>query len=112
MWTHRLANVDTEARTAECLNCGPVTVRVRHQFPGKPVVWRCNEADRGAWRRQRKPYRKYVADACSRCGFEAEHPCQLDVHHLDGNHGNNDPDNLDTLCANCHRMTHHLLRQA
>ncbi|OYW72998.1 MAG: hypothetical protein B7Z37_23290, partial [Verrucomicrobia bacterium 12-59-8] len=27
----------------------------------------------------------------------------LEVDHIDGNHKNNDPSNLWTLCANCHR---------
>jgi 5-methylcytosine-specific restriction endonuclease McrA len=30
--------------------------------------------------------------------------CQLDAHHVDGNHENNDPTNIQTLCANCHRL--------
>jgi 5-methylcytosine-specific restriction endonuclease McrA len=29
---------------------------------------------------------------------------QLDVDHIDGNHRNNNPENLQTLCANCHRL--------
>ena len=28
----------------------------------------------------------------------------LDTHHLDGNEKNNDPSNLVTLCASCHRI--------
>jgi 5-methylcytosine-specific restriction endonuclease McrA len=32
------------------------------------------------------------------------HSCQLDVDHIDGDHDNNDPENLQTLCANCHRL--------
>lgn len=30
----------------------------------------------------------------------------LDVHHKDGNHNNNDLQNLATLCANCHLKIH------
>jgi hypothetical protein len=30
----------------------------------------------------------------------------VDVHHIDGNHDNNDIDNLIPLCANHHRMAH------
>jgi 5-methylcytosine-specific restriction endonuclease McrA len=43
-------------------------------------------------------------DRCERCGFIPLHPRQLDVHHLDGNKANNDLSNLQTLCANCHRL--------
>jgi 5-methylcytosine-specific restriction endonuclease McrA len=29
---------------------------------------------------------------------------QLDVDHIDGDHTNNELNNLQTLCANCHRL--------
>ncbi len=32
------------------------------------------------------------------------HPCQLDVDHRDGDKANDAPANLQTLCANCHRL--------
>lgn len=41
---------------------------------------------------------------CAVCGFIAQHECQIDLDHIDGNHQNNDPSNLQTLCANCHRL--------
>jgi 5-methylcytosine-specific restriction endonuclease McrA len=49
-------------------------------------------------------YRLHKKDRCEFCGFVAIHAVQLDVDHIDGNHKNNDPDNLQTLCANCHRL--------
>jgi len=43
---------------------------------------------------------------CPRCGFEAEDPIQLEVHHIvslkDG--GTHDKENLAVLCANCHKL--------
>jgi 5-methylcytosine-specific restriction endonuclease McrA len=45
-----------------------------------------------------------VGKVCERCGFIPEHLAQLDVHHKDHNHNNNEPTNLQTLCANCHRL--------
>lgn len=53
---------------------------------------------------RRRPYAKYKQATCERCGFIPEHLCQLDVDHIDGNHHNNDPNNLQTLCSNCHRL--------
>lgn len=41
---------------------------------------------------------------CELCDFKALHPSQLDVDHIDGDHSNWDQDNLQTLCANCHRL--------
>lgn len=52
----------------------------------------------------RKFGRKQKADKCSRCNFIPEDMVQLDVDHIDGDRSNNDPSNLQTLCANCHRL--------
>jgi 5-methylcytosine-specific restriction endonuclease McrA len=49
-------------------------------------------------------YRKFKNICCDACGFIPLHKCQLDVDHIDGDHSNNNPDNLQTLCANCHRL--------
>lgn len=54
----------------------------------------------------KRKHRRFLGLCCERCGFIPEHTCQLDVHHLDHNHYNNDPSNLKTLCANCHRLEH------
>ena len=54
--------------------------------------------------RYKRPYREFLKDYCECCGFVATHRCQLDVDHIDGNHSNNAPENLQTLCANCHRL--------
>jgi 5-methylcytosine-specific restriction endonuclease McrA len=51
-------------------------------------------------------YQRYKNPACERCGFVAVDPLQLDVHHRDHNHHNNHPENLETVCANCHRLEH------
>jgi 5-methylcytosine-specific restriction endonuclease McrA len=50
--------------------------------------------------------KQHKKTSCERCHFLAEDPCQLDVHHKDHNHKNNDVTNLQTLCANCHRYIH------
>lgn len=49
-------------------------------------------------------HKQHRKDKCERCGFTPEHICQLDVDHIDGNHKNNNVENLQTLCANCHRL--------
>jgi hypothetical protein len=41
---------------------------------------------------------------CEKCGFKAKHPAQMDIDHKDGNHKNNRIENLQELCANCHRL--------
>lgn len=57
-----------------------------------------------------RPYLKYRKDHCEHCSFIPMHICQLDVDHIDGNRYNNDESNLQTLCANCHRLKTYLNR--
>ena len=44
---------------------------------------------------------------CEKCGLEQWlcEPIPLELHHIDGNHYNNDLNNLQILCPNCHSMT-------
>ena len=52
----------------------------------------------------RRIYARHKKDSCGECGFKPVHMVQLDVDHIDGNRKNNDLSNLQTLCANCHRL--------
>ena len=51
-----------------------------------------------------KGYVRYKKQHCEYCGFIPIDLCQLDVDHIDGNRNNSLPENLQTLCANCHRL--------
>ena len=42
---------------------------------------------------------------CEKCGWN-EHRSALELHHIDENARNNSQENLQILCANCHRRTH------
>lgn len=46
---------------------------------------------------------------CSKCGWSEINPftknIPLEVHHKDGDYTNNDEENLDLLCPNCHSLT-------
>jgi len=48
--------------------------------------------------------RRDKGTCCVLCSFIAKDPIQLDVDHIDGNPANNDKSNLQTICANCHRL--------
>lgn len=102
IWVHRLSALDEITRTAVCSNCGPVSIKRKRDG------WRCRIAERSRDKHSdgyvRKKYRLLRNETCARCGWKADHECQLDVHHVDRNHRNNSPENLQTLCANCHRL--------
>lgn len=116
-WVHRLKNIDLENRTADCDNCGPVNVVIKNRSGKtyKHVTCKVKYLEQRRKYRKRNPrgtrpggdgwkYRSHVKDTCENCGFVAKDLCQMDVDHIDGNHSNNDPSNLQTLCANCHRL--------
>lgn len=58
------------------------------------------------------PLRKYILERdnhhCVECGIGNEYngkPLSLHIDHIDGNSDNNFPNNLRTLCPNCHSQT-------
>ena len=55
----------------------------------------------------RKVLTEVTGYKCSCCGI-SEHnslPLTLQVDHIDGNAGNNSPDNLRLICPNCHSQS-------
>tara|TARA_Y100001973_G_scaffold96611_1_gene151574 strand:- start:1364 stop:1801 length:438 start_codon:yes stop_codon:yes gene_type:complete len=58
-------------------------------------------------------YKQYRKDYCENIDGRLGHVCtttiinpewELDADHIDGNHANNAPENIQTLCACCHRV--------
>ena len=84
-----------------CKSCGrPPKIVWRKQKKIWEVRNYCNACSKTSIR----PWARHKKDKCERCGFVPENLCQLDVDHIDGDKRNNDESNLQTLCANCHRL--------
>jgi hypothetical protein len=91
---HKMLLKNPSIRFGICAICGPTRLKK------KQYGWSC----RNKYNQYRSRQFKNKKDYCESCGFIAEHRSQLDVDHIDGNHNNNDMTNLQTLCANCHRL--------
>lgn len=103
---HVLSHICEESRTAFCKKCGLVGILYRVDTKGCQY-WRCNRALKGKVGRLKQKMRGQKKSFCEICGFVAKDPMQLDIHHMDENHHNNDPKNLQTVCGNCHRLIHY-----
>ena len=51
---------------------------------------------------------KHYDNKCNKCGYD-KYPELLHVHHKDKNRKNNEINNLEILCQNCHAETHYLM---
>jgi HNH endonuclease len=96
---HPISNIDEVNQVGDCGVCGPRISLQKRRQKGDKNYYVCAHGRRG-----RNRYRLAKGTECVRCGFVPEHWCQLDVDHIDGDHSNNSESNLQTLCANCHRM--------
>src|SRR4051812_25437648 len=84
-----------------CPNCNIYPRNYKGMRNGKPRITKwCDTCSGKKWKFATSHKKKF----CELCGFEAEHPIQLDVDHIDGDRNNNNPDNFCTVCANCHRL--------
>jgi 5-methylcytosine-specific restriction endonuclease McrA len=92
---HRLLLKNPDKRWGICAVCGPTRLKLKQRG-----YFSCRTKSNV----NRVKLAKYKKDYCEECGFVAVHRSQLDIDHIDGNHLNNDMTNLQTLCANCHRL--------
>lgn len=93
-----------------CAKCGERDAVKKGVSKHGYTIWRsvcsyCKEINK-------HPHRLHKKCKCELCGFVPQHPCQLDVDHIDGNPTNNSIENLQTLCANCHRLKTHINKES
>lgn len=102
-----------------CINCNNVHKYKKQKF--------CSSACSGQYRKNQifdlikngdlnqtsKSYKKYLihihGESCMRCGWNKKNPFSnkipIELEHKDGNSENNNLDNLELLCPNCHSLT-------
>lgn len=120
MGKHRYLKPEPPSERGLCVKCN---IRLQKKVSSKNVYRAiCSTCDKELYQKTKrvqkyKPryrmytlprlyenYTIYKKDCCEKCGFIPEDRCQLDVDHIDGDHTNNALHNLQTLCANCHRL--------
>jgi len=79
----------------------------RRKFCGRLCMAQAFDArettDNPSWATAHYHARKLIPPGpCARCGALNAR----DVHHKDGNHQNNSPENLERICRSCHNLAH------
>lgn len=112
---HSITEADERSLTGICAECGPVGVR-RKKCVSSTLGWRwqCREKLRAEKLKARPPstrvvkgkFRDGLGPVCERCGFVPEDRCQLEADHIVARWrgGTDEPENRQTLCANCHAL--------
>ncbi len=101
-WIHRVINKDPIKMMGECLSCGRIRLRRNHK------VLICSTSRRILAHPpdiHRRPFLKpHILGQCEKCGILNKDKRFFDVNHIDGDHDNNNIENLELLCPNCHRI--------
>lgn len=121
-----VANSLPKAEIAKRLNCNPKTVNSLLEKWG--ITYKGNQGSRGRTYKTYKPANYYIDNnkpiksdrlkqklirdglkkpICEQCGNHEwmGKPIPLELHHVDGDHYNNELTNLQLLCPNCHAFT-------
>lgn len=87
-----------------------ISVAARIKFDAWIATWLAGSVVSG--RSACDKIKRYLLEkfrGCQRCGWSQIHPfteiIPVQLHHIDGNHLNNHPDNVELLCPNCHSLT-------
>jgi hypothetical protein len=89
--------------------CSKEHQNLAQRLEGLPAIHPSHYGTATVRRNYRATAFRHHAPKCNRCGWN-EYVEVLDVHHKDQNKLNINPDNLEILCPNCHRV-HHFVTQ-
>lgn len=100
----------------QCLNCKKETKnkyccnKCQGEYERKLIFEKIQNGDTTLYEKNYKNYliHKY-GEKCMKCGWSERHPITdkvpIQLEHKDGNSENNNLDNLELLCPNCHSLT-------
>jgi hypothetical protein len=100
MGKHRFKKLEPATVRGICVLCQR---NPQKKKPGGRFAALCSQCNKREFM-SHKSYQDARQKICAECGFEAKHICQMDIDHIDGDHQNNEPSNLRSLCACCHRL--------
>lgn len=103
-------------KSNNCLNCNKITTnkycssKCQQEYRWKEKIKLIEE---GYMFFSPKTYKKYLiekhGEKCMKCGWNERHPITgkvpIELEHKDGNSENNNLNNLELLCPNCHSLT-------
>ena len=91
----------------KCVNAEKHRIFIEEWLSGKRNVSTCNGMSVSV--HIKRWLRKKCGNKCEKCGWSEKNPVTnkvpLQLNHKDGNPENNDSNNLDLLCPNCHSLT-------
>lgn len=96
---------------ANCESCGKEVLKsasISKRNTGNYCSRECYDSRRKKDLKRLKRSTKYYDDLLSNssCACGVSEKYLLQIHHMDGNHNNNDESNIEVVCANCHIKRH------
>lgn len=111
-----ITNVKIYYKTNNCLNCNKIILSKYSYCSGqcqqdykwslkkKEIEIDSNKINPRLIRKYLLNVRGHQCEECKNCIWN-DQPIPLEMDHIDGNHENNNLDNLRLLCPNCHALT-------
>jgi hypothetical protein len=84
------------------------SISMKQLYPSYELSWRTEDDEKfrgsAAWKKIRLRILERDDFTCAYCGYRSEKRQQ--VNHIDGDPKNNEDENLETICPDCHRVMH------